>query len=137
MKKIVQNISCFTKKIVIISLVLPFNILQPTFSQTNFIKSYPKIISINKDGQNDILLLKYNNDEGKNLVLKIYDIKGLIILEKKISNTVEENYEPDGSYSIAIDITNSYNDLFNTGTYIFLITSEEKVLVKGSFAVVK
>ena len=142
-----RKILCLINKIFIIGLVLQFNLSQPILSQTNlgqtslsqtsFIRAYPKIISVNKDGFNDKLFLNYNNDEGKNLILKIYDIKGLMVLEKKISNTIDEKPESDGSYSVDIDITNFYNNLFNPGTYIFILTAEQKVLVKGSFAVVR
>jgi hypothetical protein len=116
--------------------LLTFLFLSPVLAETNFVKFFPRVVSANNDGVNDRLFLNYTNDEGKNLVLKIYDIKGILVFEKKIANSEEEKSNADGSYSFSVDITN-FKDLFSSGVYICVVGDGEKVLSKGSFVVAR
>jgi hypothetical protein len=63
----------------LVSYIFSQNFLEPQ----KFIKFYTHIVTANNDGVNDRLFLNYTNDEGKNLVLKIYDVKGILVFEKK------------------------------------------------------
>lgn len=94
---------------------------------------YPKILSLNNDGINEILFLEYSNDEGSPLYLKILDINNIVVYEEKISPSVEE---------VAIGSLYKYPvknifDKVSVGVYIFVLSTKDKIVGKGSFVVVK
>lgn len=103
----------------------------------NNLKYYPKILSLDNNGFNEKLFINYNNYEGKNLTMKIYDTNGILVLEKKVSNTTDEKPEPDGSWTSKIEMNNFDRNVLLQGLYIFTLSDEIKVLNKGSFLVVR
>lgn len=105
-------------------------------SSIEVIKVYPRIISLNNDGVNDKFFVKYFNDEGKELVLKVYDVSGVLVGEKKVSGSVEEDAMADGSFVVELSLEDIEGKI-GCGSYVFVLVSERKVVSKGSFVVVK
>ncbi len=127
------------KKLVCISSMLLVFI--SLFSDVKLIDYYPKILTFNYDNINERIFFKYFNDKGCSLVLRVYDINGILVSEQKITGSIKEKPNEDGSYFYSFD---PQNDSFHVqhskqGVYIFTISNEDerKILSKGSFVVVK
>ncbi len=111
------------------------------FSDVKLVDYYPKILTLNNDNINEKVFFKYFNDKGSTLVLKVYDINGILVSEQKITGSVKEKPNEDGSYIYNFDPKNEsfYSESLTQGLYLFVISDEDnkKILSKGSFVVAK
>ncbi|MCX7716354.1 MAG: hypothetical protein N2Z73_02945 [Endomicrobia bacterium] len=97
---------------------------------------YPKVVTLNNDGINDRLFFKYRNDEGKELFIRIYDITSLLLSEQKMSGSVKE-FSLGEFFIYPFDFEDEVHSVLLPGVYIFVLTTKERIIGKGSFIVVK
>lgn len=119
----------------ILLILITFFVFLSAFCEVKLIEYYPKILTLNNDNINERLFFKYFNDEGKELVVKIYDIKGILVDEEKITGSLKEKPQEDGSYlwywSPLKD--NLLNSKLLQGCYLFILLDKEgKSIYKGS-----
>jgi hypothetical protein len=119
--------------------IIIFFLIPSLFSEVSLTKYYPKILSLNNDGQNDFLFVKYKNDEGKKIKLKIYDINNVVVYEESITGSQQEWSEGDEYiFKFLLEEKNFAKEKLLPGPYIFvLIADEQQVIGKGVFVVVK
>ncbi|MCS7150816.1 MAG: gliding motility-associated C-terminal domain-containing protein [Endomicrobia bacterium] len=124
------------KKILIICISII--ILKTVIFEQVKLESYmPKILTLNSDGHNDVLHIKYENLEGENITLRVYDIQGVLVDERKLTGSQDERSE--GSiYIYRYNPRLSHlNDKLQPGIYIFTLTTENKIIGKGTFIIAK
>lgn len=123
----------------ILSIILATFAFLSAFCEVKLVEYYPKILTLNNDAINEKLFFKYFNDEAKKIVLKIYDINGVLVWEEKLAGSVKEKPQDDGSYICSWDPLdeNFYKTKLPQGCYIFVFSDEEKILSKGSFVVIR
>ena len=119
-------------------ILIIFLILPSIFAEVSFIKYYPKILSLNNDGKNDFLFIRYKNDEGKKLKLKIYDINNISVYEEFTTGSQQEWSEGDEYIFKCLLEKNFSEEKLLPGPYIFVLTVDEQQIVgKGIFIVIK
>jgi hypothetical protein len=119
--------------------IIIFFLIPSLFSEVSLTKYYPKILSLNNDGQNDFLFVRYKNDEGKKIKLKIYDINNVVVCEENITGSQQEWSEGDEYiFKCLLEEKNFAKEKLLPGPYIFVLTADEQqVIGKGVFVVVK
>jgi len=63
----------------------------------------PRVLSRNDDGRNDRIHFIYDNPRGDTLVLRVWDMHGVLVWEEPLSNTSRERPLPDGRYRSSWD----------------------------------
>jgi hypothetical protein len=119
--------------------IIIFFLIPSLFSEVSLTKYYPKILSLNNDGQNDSLFVRYKNDEGKKIKLKIYDINNIVVYEENITGSQQEWSEGDEYIFKCLLVEKNFaKEKLLPGPYIFVLTTDEQqVIGKGVFVVVK
>ncbi|MEN3014409.1 MAG: gliding motility-associated C-terminal domain-containing protein [Endomicrobiia bacterium] len=120
--------------------VLVICIFQIIFCDVKLIDYYPKILTLNNDGLNENVFFKYLNDEDRKLTIKIYDIKGALVWEEKITGSLKEQPTQESIYIWSwhpLSGENLYSAKLPSGVYIFVLSDEEKIISQGSFVVAK
>jgi len=119
-------------------ILIIFLILPSIFAEVSFIKYYPKILSLNNDGKNDFLFIRYKNDEGKKLKLKIYDINNISVYEEFTTGSQQEQSEGEEYIFKCLLEKNFSKEKLLPGPYIFVLTiDEQQIIGKGIFIVIK
>lgn len=120
-------------------IITTFFVFLSLFCEVKLVEYYPKILTLNNDNINEKVFFKYFNDEAKKIVLKIYDINGILLWEEKIGGSLKEKPQDDGSYIFSWSPLEEsfYKTKLPQGCYIFVFSDEEKILSKGSFIVIK
>jgi len=83
----------------------------------------PKIITPNKDGQNDRAFFRFENPRARDVEIKIFDLTGALV--KKLEKTKDSSTTP-GAFTYW-DGTDQNGKLVPPGTYIYQIEAEGKV----------
>lgn len=124
------------KKVLVTNIILLLTLCL-LYSEVTFENHYPKILTLNNDSQNEVLYIKYHNDEGQEIYLKVYDINNIEIFNEKITGSTNEFSEGNSYIYKFSPFRCWYKDKIPCGVYLFVLSNEQKILGKGVFVVVK
>ena len=124
------------KRFLVVSTI--FFVFTTLFLEVSLTKYYPKILSLNNDGQNEILFIRYKNDEGKKIKLKIYDVNNVNLFETITHGSTNEYSEGD-EYVYKCYLGEIFGkEKLLPGLYIFILTADEQQIIgKGVLVVIR